>query len=45
LLDSGADPNLKDDKGQTALDMAIKDGRHEGTEILKRLKSGDFRKT
>ena len=34
LLDAGADPAIKNDKGQTAADMAVQEGNKEVLKIL-----------
>ena len=34
LLDAGADPAIKTDKGQTTADMAVQEGSREVAELL-----------
>ena len=36
LLDAGADPNIRNNYGQTALDLALKDGNFHIAELLRR---------
>ena len=40
LLDAGADPAIKNDKGQTAADMAVQKGNKEVLKILQSARRG-----